>query len=236
MKERLQKIIANAGITSRRKAEKLIEDGRVTVNGDVARIGQKADPNEDHIKVNNKLINNQIAKQRKTYIVLNKPKGVLSAVSDHEGRKTVTDFVKGYGRLYPVGRLDFNTEGIIFLTNDGDFSNRVASKKKFKKIYEVKVKGLPNRNAINKIARGVELEDGYKTAPAEIKPLRDTKKNAWFEVGLYEGHNRQIRQMFDLIGYSVVKLKRIQIGDFKARELAVGEYRELTESELKSFG
>lgn len=235
MKERLQKIIANAGITSRRKAETLIEEGRVTVNGDVARIGQKADPAEDHIKVNGKLINNRLQNVKKTYIVLNKPKGVLSAASDHEGRKVVTDFVKGYGRLYPVGRLDFNSEGIIFLTNDGDFSNRVASKKKFKKVYEVKVKGMPNKNAINKIARGIELEDGYRTAPCEIEPLRETKKNAWYEVGLYEGHNRQIRQMFDLIGYSVVKLKRIKIGHFRAPELATGEHRPLTPDEVKLF-
>ena len=235
MLDRLQKIIANAGITSRRKAELLIQEGRVTVNGKKAKIGQKADPSKDHIKVNGKLINPKIEQRRDTYIVLNKPKGVLSAAADDEGRTTVTELVRGFGRLYPVGRLDFNSEGLIFLTNDGQFANRVASSKRFQKVYEVKVKGLPNRNAINKLSRGVELEDGYKTAPAEIRPLRQTKKNAWFEVSLYEGHNRQIRQMFDVVGYSVVKLSRVQIGQFREAGLLPGQYRELTPEEVKLF-
>lgn len=236
MKERLQKIIANAGITSRRKAETLITAGKVTVNGKVVNtLGEKADPSQDHIKVEGKLINPKLEHKADTYILLNKPKGVLSAVTDPEGRKTVTDMVKGFGRLYPVGRLDFNSEGLIILTNDGTFANKVASSKKLEKVYEVKVKGIPNENAINRLRRGLLLEDGFKTSPAEINALPATKKNAWYEVTLREGHNRQIRKMFDAVGFSAVKLRRVRIGSVTDNILRAGEYRELTRKEINSL-
>ena len=233
MKERLQKLIAQAGIASRRGAEELITAGEVTINGDtVTELGTKADPATDHIKVRGKLINPNLSRREKIYILLNKPKGYLSSVADPEGRPLVTDLVKGKGRLHPVGRLDFNSEGLIILTNDGEFANHVTSSKTIPKVYEVKVKGIPSDVAIRKLARGVRLEDGFKTAPAEIKTLKPTDKNGWYEVTLYEGHNQQIRKMFDSIGHSVVKLRRIAIGNIRDERLKPGAYRPLTEKEI----
>jgi 23S rRNA pseudouridine2605 synthase len=236
MNERLQKLIAQAGIASRRGAEELIKEGQVTVNGEVAELGAKADPEKDHIKVRGKLINARIQSQQHAYILLNKPKGYLSSVSDPEGRPLVTDLIKGQGKLHPVGRLDFNTEGLIILTNDGEFTNKVTGSKTIPKVYEVKTKGIPTEVAIRKLARGVRLEDGFKTAPAEIKTLKPTDKNGWYEVTLFEGHNQQIRKMFDSVGHSVVKLKRTRIGPITDAGLAVGRSRKLTEPELKSLG
>jgi 23S rRNA pseudouridine2605 synthase len=236
MQERLNKLIAQAGVASRRGADELIIEGEVTVNGEiVTEPGTKADPEKDHIKVRGKLINAKIASREKVYILLNKPKGYLSSAADPEGRKLVTDLVKGYGKLHPVGRLDYNTEGLIILTNDGDFTNMVASSKTIPKVYDVKVKGLPNENAINKLRRGVRLDDGFKTAPAQIKELKGTDKNGWYEVTLYEGHNQQIRKMFDSVGHSVVKLKRIAIGSINYDRLPVGAYRELDADEVKNI-
>jgi 23S rRNA pseudouridine2605 synthase len=237
MAERLQKLIAQAGIASRRAAEELIKAGEVSVNGEVVtELGSKADPATDHIKVRGKLINSKLRAQQSVYLLVNKPKGVLSSVSDPEGRMLVTDLVKGFGRLHPVGRLDFNTEGLIILTNDGEFTNKVAASKTIPKVYQVKTKGIPTDVAIRKLARGVRLEDGFKTAPAEIKTLKPTDKNGWYEVTLYEGHNQQIRKMFDSVGHSVVKLKRIAIGPITDVGLATGKSRKLTDAELKALG
>lgn len=235
MQERLQKLISQAGIASRRHAEELIKAGLVSVNGArITELGAKADPEKDHIKVRGKLINPKLEKRENVYILLNKPKGVLSSASDPENRKLVVDLVpKSYGKLFPVGRLDYQTEGLIILTNDGDFSNRVTSSKTIPKIYEVKVKGLPNTNAVNKLKRGIKLEDGFKTAPSSIKPLRKTESNAWFEVTLYEGHNQQIRKMFDAIGYSVVKLRRVAIGQLSEPRLETGQFLVLTKKEIE---
>ncbi len=237
MNERLQKLIAQAGIASRRAAEELIKAGDVTVNGEiVTELGTKADPEKDHIKVKGKLINPALANRSNVYVLLNKPKGYLSSAADPEGRKLVTDLVKGRGRLHPVGRLDYNTEGLIILTNDGDFTNYVASSKAIPKVYEVKVKGMPTPVAINKLRRGVTLEDGFKTAPADIRELNHTDKNGWYEVTLHEGHNQQIRKMFDAIGHSVVKLKRIAIGSISDPYLKVGESRHMTPQEVAEIG
>jgi 23S rRNA pseudouridine2605 synthase len=236
MLERLNKLIAQAGIASRRGAEELIQNGEVTVNGEIiTELGTKADPEKDHIKVGGKLINSKLEKREKVYILLNKPKGYLSSAADPEGRKLVTDLVKGYGKLHPVGRLDYNTEGLIILTNDGEFTNTVASSKRIPKVYEVKTKGIPTEVAINKLRRGTTLEDGFKTAPAEIKILKPTENNGWYEVTLTEGHNQQIRKMFDSIGHSVVKLKRLAIGHINYNKLPVGAYRELDEEEVREF-
>lgn len=237
MNERLQKLISQAGIASRRSAEEMISAGEVSVNGRiVTELGTKADPDKDHIKVRGKLINEKLRNQQKIYILLNKPKGVLSSAADPDGRRLVTDLVKGQGKLHPVGRLDFNTEGLIILTNDGDLTNKVSSSKTIPKVYEVKTKGIPTDVAIRKLARGVRLEDGFKTAPAEIKTLKPTDKNGWFEVTLFEGHNQQIRKMFDSIGHSVVKLKRTKIGKITDAGLATGQSRNLTPDEIKSLG
>jgi 23S rRNA pseudouridine2605 synthase len=237
VQERLQKLIAQAGLASRRAAEEMIRNGEVTVNGAiVAELGTKADPEKDHIKVRGKLINTKLTGPREhVYILLNKPKGFLSTSSDPDGRPTVTQLVKGFGRIYPVGRLDFNTEGLIILTNDGEFSNFVASSKQIPKVYEVKVKGIPNANAINKLRRGIMLEDGFKTAPAEINALKSTDKNGWFEVKLFEGHNQQIRKMFDAVGNSVVKLRRIAIGPITDPNLKVGQFRKLSRAEIEKI-
>jgi 23S rRNA pseudouridine2605 synthase len=234
--ERLQKLIAQAGVASRRAAEQLIAGGDVTVNGKVVtELGSKADPETDHIKVRGKLINPSLSSRQNVYVLLNKPKGYLSSAADPEGRKLVTDLVKGHGRLHPVGRLDYNSEGLIILTNDGAFTNKVAASKTIPKVYQVKTKGIPTDVAIRKLARGVRLEDGFTTAPAEIKPLKPTVNNAWYEVTLYEGHNQQIRKMFDAIGHSVVKLKRVAIGAVADQRLAAGQSRKLTDDEVRSL-
>src|SRR5215217_841727 len=236
MQERLQKLIAQAGVASRRAAEELIRTGEVTVNGEiVTELGTKADPEKDHIKVRGKLINTKLANRENVYVLLNKPKGYLSSAADPQGRKLVTDLVKGYGKLHPVGRLDFHTEGLIILTNDGEFTNAVASSKTIPKVYQVKTKGVPTEVAIRKLRRGLRLEDGFKTAPADIKILKPTDKNGWYEVTLYEGHNQQIRKMFDAVGHSVVKLKRVAIGNVTDAGLAVGGSRKLTADEVRTL-
>jgi len=237
VEERLQKLIAKAGIASRRKAEELIKSGAVTVNGKlVTQLGAKADPEKDHIKVQGKLINPKLAKRQKVYFLLNKPRGVLSSTDDPKKRKLVIDFVpKKYGRVFPVGRLDYNTEGLIILTNDGDLANLIASSKTIPKVYNVKVKGIPSEKAIERLRRGIRLKDGYKTAPAQIKQIKITEKNAWFEVTLYEGHNQQIRKMFGEIGHFVIKLRRVQIGHLTDKGLPVGCIRELSKEEVQKF-
>ena len=229
-------MIAQAGIASRRAAEELIKSGDVTVNGKViTELGTKADPETDHIKVRGRLINTKLNSKENVYILLNKPKGYLSSSADPEGRRLVTDLVKGHGKLHPVGRLDFNTEGLIILTNDGKFTNAVAASKTIPKIYQVKTKGLPTEVAIRKLRRGLKLEDGFKTAPADIKILTPTDKNGWYEVTLYEGHNQQIRKMFDAVAHSVVKLKRIAIGNVTDAGLPVGRSRKLTADEVRKL-
>jgi len=215
VEQRLQKLIAAAGVASRRHAEELITAGRVTVNGEVVKeLGSKADPDKDHIKVNGKLINPQLKSREKVYVLLNKPKGYLSSVSDPEGRPLVTELLPpSIGKLHPVGRLDFNTEGLLLLTNDGDLTNFVtAARNRVEKVYEVKVKGVPTESGIQRLRRGITLEDGTRTAPAKITKLNETKTNAWYEVLLHQGRNQQVRRMFELIGHSVLKLRRVRIG------------------------
>ncbi len=237
MEERLQKIIAAAGIASRRKAEEMIVAGFVTVNGHtVKELGTKADPEKDHIKVRGKLINSKVSQQEKIYILLNKPVGYLTSRSDPSKRQLVIDLVGKYRNLvHPVGRLDLNSEGLIILTNDGEFTNLIAhASHNVPKVYEVKVKGKPNEIQINKIARGVLIE-GVKTAPAKIRLLEETETNAWYEVTLNEGRNQQIRKMFKHIGHSVVKLRRVAIGFLKNEKLKPGELRFLREAEVERF-
>src|SRR5690349_17451463 len=235
MHERLQKLIAAAGVASRRHAEELISAGRVTVNGEVIKeLGTKADPEKDHIKVNGKLINPQLRSREKVYVLLNKPKGYLSSVSDPEGRPLVTALLPpALGKVHPVGRLDFNTEGLLLLTNDGDFTNSVtAARNRVEKVYEVKVKGVPAARGIERLRRGITLEDGTRTAPAKIVKLHETQTNAWYEVLLHQGRNQQVRRMFELIGHSVLKLRRTRIGFLKDEDLKPGYWRLLSPGEV----
>ncbi|HEV7508825.1 MAG TPA: pseudouridine synthase [Thermoanaerobaculia bacterium] len=250
--DRLQKILARAGVaTSRRKAEELIQEGRVTINGKVAELGEKADPERDAIKVDSRRIQ---PLQEHHYFLLNKPKGVMSTVTDPEGRRTVIDFVPPGMRkaLVPVGRLDFNTEGLLLLTDDGEFAQRVAHPRYGSvKTYEVKVKGLPTEAQLEKLRAGMVL-DGKRTAPARITARAPLKvagarrksesegDNSWWIVELTEGRTRQIREMFFNIGHGVLKLRRVAIGTLRDRALPVGALRSLTEQEvhrlLKSTG
>jgi 23S rRNA pseudouridine2605 synthase len=236
MQERLQKLIAAAGLASRRHAEEMIKAGEVTVNGKViTELGTKADPETDHIKVRGKLINTSLQRREKVYVLLNKPKGYLSSVTDPDGRPTVLELLPAsLGRLYPVGRLDFNTEGLLLLTNDGDFTNFItAARNKVEKVYEGKVKGIPDEKAIERLRRGVTLEDGTRTAPAKIRKVGETENNSWFEILLHEGKNQQIRRMFDLIGHSVIKLRRSRIGSLRDDELKPKHWRRLSADEVK---
>ncbi len=234
--ERLQKIIAAAGVASRRKAEDLIAGGEVTVNGRlVTELGSKADPERDYIKVRGRLINPKLKRQEKVYILLNKPPGVLTSRSDPKNRPLAIDLLGPYrDKVHPVGRLDFNTEGLLLLTNDGDFTNLIAGSKLVAKVYEVKVKGKPSERQIAVLERGVNV-DGKRTAPATIRLMEESDTNAWYRVTLYEGRNQQIRKMFDHIGHSVIKLRRVEIGFLKNEKLKPGEFRLLSEVEVKRF-
>lgn len=235
MEERLQKLIAAAGIASRRHAEEMIAAGEVTINGQVVTtLGTKADPARDHIKVRGRLINPLLEARENIYILLNKPRGYLSSVADPEGRPLVTELVpSSLGRLHPVGRLDFNTEGLLLLTNDGELTNFITSaRNNVAKVYEVKVKGVPGEAAVARLRRGIRLENGDRTAPAEIKQTDATDTNAWFEVVLHEGQNQQIRRMFDAIGHSVLKLRRVRIGTLADERLAPKQWRFLAQAEV----
>ncbi len=236
MQQRLQKLIAAAGIASRRHGEELIAAGEVTVNGKIiTELGAKADPETDHIKVKGRLLNPLLQKHEHVYILLNKPKGYLSSMADPKGRPLVTDLIPPrLGRLHPVGRLDFNTEGLLLLTNDGDFTNLITSaRNRIAKVYEVKVKGVPPESAIERLRRGIAIGKGERTAPATVRKLREIKANSWFEVTLHEGRNQQIRRMFDAIGHSVVKLRRTRIGTLDDKGLPIGKWRRLKEIEVK---
>ncbi len=238
MEQRLQKLIAAAGITSRRHAEELIKAGQVTVNGRViTELGVKADPARDHIKVKGQLINPLLAQQKNIYVLLNKPKGYLTSMSDPEGRPLVIDLIPpSLGRLHPVGRLDFNTEGLLLLTNDGEFTNLITSaRNQIPKVYKAKVQGTPSEKAIDRLRRGVSLGEGERAAPADVRKVRESESNSWFEVVLHEGRNQQVRRMFDAIGHSVVKLRRTRIGELEEKNLLIGEWRKLTEIEVKRF-
>jgi len=238
MEERLQKIIAAAGISSRRAAEQMILDGEVTVDGKVTReLGARVDPAQHHIKVRGKLINPRLGSHKKTYILIDKPRGYVSSLSDPQRRPLVIDLVpRRPAGLHLVGRLDFNTEGLLILTNDGDFTELLTRAGKVPKVYHVKVKGSPAPAQIAQLRGGVKL-GRIKTAPAEIKLLERTSEggNAWYEVTLREGKNQQIRKMFDSIGHLVTKLRRVKIGHIGDKGMRPGMCRELTPAEVRRF-
>ena len=232
--QRLQKIIAAAGIASRRKAEELITSGLVAVNGQVVtELGTKADPEHDHIRVRGKLLHGS---QRNAYLLMNKPKGYITAASDPEGRPTVMDLLRGVGvRVYPVGRLDYASEGLLLLSNDGDLAAALMkASSHVPKTYLVKVAGVPSPEGLAKLRAGISIqaEGGrrVKTAPAKIRPIREAD-NPWFEVILIEGKNRQIRRMFEAIGHHVEKIKRVRYGPLQL-DVPPGKFRHLTLKEV----
>ncbi|NMO96936.1 pseudouridine synthase [Paenibacillus lemnae] len=233
--ERLQKIMAQAGIASRRKCEELILGGKVQVNGEtVTALGTKADPDEDMITVMGKPIKNE----KKVYVVLNKPKGVITSASDPEGRKIVSDYLKGVKeRVYPIGRLDYDTEGLLLLTNDGEFANLLSHPKyHVPKTYLATVKGVPHGSELDKLRQGVMLDDGM-TSPAEVeyKDVDPDNKQAVISITIHEGRNRQVRRMFDAISHPVIRLKRISYGDLLLQNLKRGVYRHLTPDEINGL-
>jgi len=235
--ERLQKIIAAAGIASRRKAEELIKQGLVSVNGQtVSELGAKADPDHDHIKVAGKLLKGA---QRHATFLLHKPKGYVTTSSDPEGRPTVIDLMKEPGlRLYPVGRLDYATEGLLLMTNDGELANLLTkASSRVPKTYLVKVSGTPTEDALQKLREGVRIQEGegktqryIRTAPARVSWYK-RGDNPWFEVTLIQGRNRQIRKMFEVVGHRVEKIKRVQYGPLQL-DVDTGEYRPLSLKEV----
>jgi 23S rRNA pseudouridine2605 synthase len=258
--ERLQKIIAAAGIASRRAAEKLITSGAVSLNGQiVTELGTKADPERDHIRVNGRLLHGP---ERSVYLLMNKPKGYVTTARDPEGRPTVMDLLRGIqARVYPVGRLDYASEGLLLLTNDGELANRLMkAASHVPKVYVVKIAGTPDLSGIEKLRRGVSISEdrfpratspntdkdarSYKplhrrrgsvqrtyTAPAKIRLIREGD-NPWYEVTLTEGKNRQIRRMFEEIGHHVEKIKRVRYGPLSL-DLPPGEFRRLTIAEVE---
>jgi 23S rRNA pseudouridine2605 synthase len=231
--ERLQKILANAGVTSRRKAEELIVEGRVAVNGKtITELGSKADPDTDHIKVDGRLL-----KQPESflYIALNKPDNVVSTASDPQRRTTVLDLVHGVkARVYPVGRLDYHSTGLILLTNDGEFANAITSASSHvPKTYLVKTKGQLTPEEEERFRTGIPLS-GRRTSPAGLRLVRQGD-NPWYEVRLIEGRNQQIRIMFKHFGHLVEKLRRVRIGSIELGTLKPGEFRFLAPAEVRKL-
>jgi 23S rRNA pseudouridine2605 synthase len=232
--ERLQKLISQAGITSRRAAEELILDGRVTVNDTVVtELGSKADPAVDRIAVDGKPLR---FSAKHLYILLNKPTGYITALKDSQGRPLVTDLLKGVEeRVYPVGRLDYNTEGLLLLTNDGEWANHLMHPRhEVEKEYHVRVRGKVLDQQLKRMAGGVELEEGV-TAPAIVRLVKGTDLNDWISVTIHEGKNRQVRRMCEAVSLSVVRLRRVRYGCLEIGVLKPGQFRYLTEAEVKEL-
>lgn len=233
--ERLQKVLAHAGVASRRKCEELILQGKVEVNDQVVTtLGVKVDPDVDVIKVNGR----PIRKEQKVYIVLHKPKGVITSVKDPKGRRVVIDYLKGIKeRVYPVGRLDYDTEGLLLLTNDGEFANLLMHPSHHvPRTYHAYVKGVPHGDVLDKLREGIMLDDGI-TMPAEVEyyDVAPDESSSIISITIYEGRNRQVRRMFDKVGYPVYRLKRIQFGTLFLQGLPRGKYRLLSAQEVKEL-
>ncbi len=232
--ERLQKIISRVGIASRRVAEKMISEGRITVDGKViTSLASKFDATVNKIFVDNKNIS---AVESKVYILLNKPISVLSTTKDDRGRLTVIDLIKDVKeRIYPVGRLDFDTEGLLLLTNDGNLTNALLHPKfQINKTYLVKIKGNLSKEKLNKLRTGIQLEDGI-TAPAKVHVINESNAETKIKITIHEGRNRQIRRMFSAIGCEVKNLKRIQIANLSIYNLKTGHYRKLNKVEIEKL-
>jgi 23S rRNA pseudouridine2605 synthase/16S rRNA pseudouridine516 synthase len=230
-RERLQKILSRAGVASRRKVEELVLAGRVQLNGTVVKeLGLRVDPSKDHIRVDGRLIKKL---EPKVYVLMNKPRGILCTRMDPLGRPLVTDLLKGKKmRLYPAGRLDGDSEGLLILTNDGEFCQRMTHPRYQKqRTYHVKVRGRPGLQEIGTLRRGVTLSDG-RTLPAEVTLMRGLKANSWWRVVVREGRNRLVRRMFQKIGHPVLRLRRVRYGPLTLGDLKPGDYRYLTREEV----
>jgi len=228
---RLQKFISMAGVTSRRKAEEIILKGKVKVNGKIVKeLGTKVDPNKDIVTIDGKRIN--IA-DKNVYIMLYKPEGYVTTLWDEFNRPKVIDLIKGIDeRIYPVGRLDYNTSGLLLLTNDGELANKITHpKNQLKKTYIALVKGIPKGQDIIKFEKGLDI-GGYITAPAKLEILKKYKDFSKVKIVIHEGKNRQIRKMMEKLGYPVIKLERIKIGELNLKGLKKGEWRYLTDDEI----
>ncbi len=231
--ERLQKFLARQGVASRRKAEEMILAGKVKVNGKtVTVLGSRVDPQKDKVEIEGRQLKKSPSPA--VYFMLNKPRGYISSLADPKGRKTVADLIQAIPeRVYPVGRLDYDSEGLLLLTNDGDLTLALTHPShQVRKIYRVRVQGLPNARKLARLETGVPLKDGL-TAPATVRFVDLLKGNALLEISIQEGRNRQIRRMCEYIGHPVLRLKRIRIGNLALGNLKSGEYRALTAKELK---
>lgn len=234
MTERLQKVLAHAGIASRRKSEEIIAAGRVRVNGlVVTELGTKVDPEVDAVTVDGRPLREP---ERHVYIVLNKPQGYLTTVKDDRGRRTVFDLIRKLSvRVYPVGRLDYDSEGLVFLTNDGQLANRVMHPRhRIRKDYLAEVKGTISRQAVDALRQGVELEDGI-TGRSYVEVLSQDNVSSLLKIGIYEGRNRQIRRMCAAVGFPVARLRRIRIGPLQLGNLGVGRFRMLSADEVAAL-
>ncbi|HEY5674579.1 MAG TPA: pseudouridine synthase [Malonomonas sp.] len=231
MAERLQKLIAQAGLASRRQAEAWITEGRVLLNGEVAKLGDRADLSTDQLLVDGRRLGNA---EEQVTLLLNKPRGYVSTLKDPQGRKLVTDLITGLSqRLYPVGRLDYNTEGLLLLTNDGDLAQHLAHPRHHvEKTYLVKASGQLNSKTRQQLESGVSLDDGM-TLPAKLENVRTSGQFCWFELTIREGRNRQVRRMCEQLGVPVVRLKRIRVGFLELAGIKTGSYRRLTAAEVE---
>lgn len=229
MLERLQKYMAACGVASRRKSEEIIGEGRVRVNGEVVNSVIMIDPDRDRVEVDGKIIKRE---ERKVYIMLNKPTGIITSSKDQFDRKTVIDIIDVEERVFPVGRLDFDTSGLIILTNDGDVAYKMTHPShEIDKVYVAEVHGVPTLEEMEWFRRGLKIED-YTTSPAEIRILKENESRSTLEIKIHEGRNRQVRKMCDRIGHPVISLKRIKVGRIYLGDLAEGEWRYLYEEEV----
>ncbi|MBE6824768.1 MAG: rRNA pseudouridine synthase [Ruminococcaceae bacterium] len=230
---RLQKMLADCGVDSRRKCEELIKKGQVKVNGKVAVIGDKVDPYSDKVYVKGKRVT-AAAKPKYRYIMLNKPRGYVTTMNDERGRKCIAELIEDIEeRVYPIGRLDRDSEGMLLLTNDGDFANHIMHPKKhINKVYRVTVRPSINEEQVEKLQTGIVL-DGRKTAPAQVRVVTKQEGRVVLEIVLREGRNRQIRRMCESLGLEVARLKRIAVGTVKLGGLKQGMYRDLSADEVK---
>lgn|SRR5690606_9484071 len=232
--ERLQKYMARCGVASRRNCEKIIKQGRVSVNGEIVlTMGIKINPAIDVVRVDGKIINPE---KEYIYILLNKPAGYITSVNDPQGRPTVMDLIDGVdNRIYPVGRLDYESEGLLLLTNDGELAYYLTHPKyEIKKQYRVVVAGNPEEKDIETLRKGVDIGD-YTTWPAQVERIKTNKENSVFRIVIHEGKNRQVRRMFETIGHPVIYLRREKLGNITLGSLKVGEWRYLTQKEVEEL-
>lgn len=230
---RLQKYLAHAGVASRRTSEELILNGRVKVNGEVVtELGYKVDPLKDKVYFDDKKL--KLVREY-TYVMINKPIGIVSTAKDEKNRKTVLDLVPSNERIYPIGRLDIDTTGLLILTNDGELANKLMHpRKEIDKVYIATVEGTPSKSGLDKLRNGITI-DGYKLSKSEIKILKSYDTDSIVRVTIHEGRNRQVKKMFERIGNPVKKLKRISFGPIELANLEIGAYRYLTNEEIKEL-